>query len=185
MTTLPTLCITGKLECCHSDLSSSEVFALDLHCQWQHQPYVQKWVLTGKVWQIIWARPGRSWLPTPSGIGKISYSGEELFKVKRGKVSSPLKSKFDIFERIAINILFLLANMSENGFNIPKVDICPYQRMNSWKTDIVQVRRSVSMKVLHSCVASNYPLCTCRRVEEKNGMFRTDKIEIHFNEWRT
>lgn len=39
-----------------------------------------------------WTRPGRSRLQPPSGIVKISRSGEELFKVKGGKVSSPLKS---------------------------------------------------------------------------------------------
>ena len=43
-------------------------------------------------WHLQQTHMGCSWLPTPKRIGKIACPHEELFRVLRGKVSSPLKS---------------------------------------------------------------------------------------------
>ena len=43
-------------------------------------------------WHLQQTHMGHSWLPTPKRIGKIACPHDELFRVLRGKVSSPLKS---------------------------------------------------------------------------------------------
>ena len=63
-----------------SNFATFGIAALPPPGEWWHPP------------NHTWARPGRSRLQPPSGIGKISRSGEELFRVKGGKVSFPLKS---------------------------------------------------------------------------------------------